>query len=106
MGFSLLGVNRGYSLVVVHRLLVVVASLVVEYRLEECRLQKLQHVGSVVVEHGLSCSMARGIFPDQGLNLCLLHWQGGLFTTEPPGKPSNGPLSLLCLPLKSSHSKI
>ena len=25
--------------------------------------------------HGLSCSMARGILPDQGLNLCLLHWQ-------------------------------
>ena len=22
-----------------------------------------------------SCSIARGIFPDQGLNLCLLHWQ-------------------------------
>ena len=25
--------------------------------------------------HGLSCSVAGGIFPDQGLNLCLLHWQ-------------------------------
>ena len=23
----------------------------------------------------LSCSTACGIFPDQGLNLCLLHWQ-------------------------------
>ena len=31
--------------------------------------------GSVVVAHGLGCSVARGIFPDQGLNLCLLHWQ-------------------------------
>ena len=25
--------------------------------------------------HGLSCSMTRGIFPEQGLNLCPLHWQ-------------------------------
>ena len=24
---------------------------------------------------GFSCSSACGIFPDQGLNLCLLHWQ-------------------------------
>ena len=32
--------------------------------------------GSVVVAHGLSCSVACGIFPDQGLNPCPLHWQG------------------------------
>ena len=25
--------------------------------------------------HGLSCSMACGIFPDQGSNPCPLHWQ-------------------------------
>ena len=25
--------------------------------------------------HGLSCSTACGIFPDQGLNPCPLHWQ-------------------------------
>ena len=30
---------------------------------------------SVVVAHGLSCSAAYGIFPDQGQNLCPLHWQ-------------------------------
>ena len=35
----------------------------------------LQSAGSVVVVHRLSCSTARGIFPDQGSNLCLLHWQ-------------------------------
>ena len=29
----------------------------------------------MVVVHGLSCSMACGIFPDKGLNLCPLHWQ-------------------------------
>ena len=31
--------------------------------------------GSVVVVHGLSCSGACGTFPDQGSNLCPLHWQ-------------------------------
>ena len=31
--------------------------------------------GSVVVAHGPSCSTACGIFPDQGSNLCPLHWQ-------------------------------
>ena len=30
---------------------------------------------SVVVVHGLSCLTARGIFPNQGLNLSPLHWQ-------------------------------
>ena len=35
----------------------------------------LQSAGSVVVAHGLSCSAAYGIFPDQGLNPCPLHWQ-------------------------------
>ena len=38
-------------------------------------LQQLWHVGSVVVAHGLSCSMACGIFLDQGSNPCSLHWQ-------------------------------
>ena len=32
-GFSLIGESRGYSLVVVHRLLIVVASLVAEHGL-------------------------------------------------------------------------
>ena len=42
--------------------------------------------GSVVVVHGLSCSMACEIFPDQGLNPCLLHSQADFLTTVPPGK--------------------
>ena len=29
--------------------------------------------GLSVAVHGLSCSKASGIFPDQGSNLCLLH---------------------------------
>ena len=35
----------------------------------------LYSTGSVVVVYGLSCSAACGIFPDQGSNLCPLHWQ-------------------------------
>jgi len=35
---------------------------------------RLQSIGSVVVAHGLSCSVACGIFLDQGLNPCPLHW--------------------------------
>ena len=32
-----------------------------------------RRAGSVVVAHGPSCSMACGIFPDQGSNPCPLH---------------------------------
>ena len=35
----------------------------------------LESAGSVLVVRRLSCLTARGIFPDQGLNLCPLHWQ-------------------------------
>lgn len=34
----------------------------------------LESTGSVVVAHGLCCSRASGLFPDQRLNLCPLHW--------------------------------
>ena len=67
-GHSLAAVSRGYSLVAVLGLLPAVASLVAEHRL-------LDTWASVDVARGLSCSMACGIFPDKGLNLCLLYWQ-------------------------------
>ena len=35
----------------------------------------LTAVASLVGEHGLSCSAASGIFPDQGSNSCPLYWQ-------------------------------
>ena len=35
----------------------------------------LWSTGSVAVALGLSCSVSHGIFLDQSLNLCLLHWQ-------------------------------
>ena len=59
--------SGGYSLVVAHGLLIGVASLVVEHRLES--------TGSTAVAHELTCSVACGAFPDQGSNPCLLHWQ-------------------------------
>ena len=40
-----------------------------------CRAWALGAQASVVVAHGLSCSTACGIVPDQGLNPCPLHWQ-------------------------------
>ena len=40
-----------------------------------CRIQVLGVQALVVVAHGLSCSEAWGIFPDQGSNPCPLHWQ-------------------------------
>ena len=41
----------------------------------------------VVGPLGLSCSMAGGVFPDQGLNLCPLHWQADSHPLYHPGDP-------------------
>ena len=42
---------------------------------------------------GMGChALLQGIFPTEGLNLCLLcllHWQAGSLPTEPPGKPES-----------------
>ena len=35
----------------------------------------LYSTSSIAVVLGFSLSAARGIFPDQGSNLCLLHWE-------------------------------
>ena len=41
---------------------------------------------------GVGCYfLLQGIFPTQGSNLCLLHWQVGFFATEPPGEPRELP---------------
>ena len=66
--FSLVVEEGSDSLVLVHGLLIVVASLVVEHGLQGA-------LASVVVAHRLSCPMTSGIFPDQGSNPCPLHWQ-------------------------------
>ena len=62
-------------LVAVHGLHIAVASLVAEHGLLAHRLQELWHAGSVLVVHGLSCSVVYGVFPDKGWNPCLQHWQ-------------------------------
>ena len=67
-GLSLVGTSRGYSLVAVHGLLIVVASF--------------------VVEHGLSCSVACGIFLDQD-QTHVPCTGGGFLTTGSPGKSSD-----------------
>ena len=50
---------------------------------------KWQSAGSVVVVHGLSCSQACGIFPDQGSNPCPLHRQANSYPLSHQGSPSN-----------------
>ena len=66
--FSIIAASEGYSLVAVCRLLLAAGSPVVEHRLEGSW-------ASVILAHGVSCSQACGIFLDQGLNSCPLHWQ-------------------------------
>ena len=68
-------VKQGLLFIEVHGLVVAVASLVVEQGLLLLWGRGSRREGSVVVAHGLSCSAACGIFPDQGSNPCLLHWQ-------------------------------
>ena len=46
-----------------------------------------RRAGSVVAAHGLSCSAARGILPDQGLNPCPLHWQADSQPLHHQGSP-------------------
>ena len=48
---------------------------------------RLQSAGSAVVVHGLSCTKAYGIIPDQGSNLCLLHWQVDSLLLSHQGSP-------------------
>ena len=43
---------------------------------------------AVVVAHGLACSVACGIFPGQGSNPCLLHWQADSSPLSHQGSPS------------------
>ena len=46
-----------------------------------------RHMGSAVVAHGFCCSTACGIFPDQGLNSCPLHWQADSQPLAHQGSP-------------------
>ena len=55
----------------------------------------LLNTGSVVVADGLSCSKASGIFLDQGLNPCLLHWHAEFLLLNHQGSPA-WLISILC----------
>ena len=46
-----------------------------------------RRAGSVVVAHGPSCSVACGVFPDQGSNPCPLHWQADSQPLRHQGSP-------------------
>ena len=50
--------------------------------------------GPAVVVLRLSCSAACGIFLDQGLNPCLLHWQVDSLPLSHQGSPANAFLNL------------
>ena len=47
----------------------------------------LQSTGAIVTTRGLRCSEACGIFPDQGSNLCLLHWLVASLPLSHQGSP-------------------
>ena len=89
----------GDSLVGLQRLLVAVASPVAELRLWDteaavaagCGLHscgsRLKNMGFIAVMHGLPCSVAYGIFPDQGSNSGLLLWQADSLPLSCQGSP-------------------
>ena len=72
-GFSLTVESEGSSLVVVYGFPIVVAFHCDGFSC--CRGWALGTQASVVVVHWLSCLALCGIFLDQRLNLCPLHWQ-------------------------------
>ena len=47
----------------------------------------LQSTGLVLVAHEYSCSVACGVFPDQGSNPSLLHWQADALPLSYQGSP-------------------
>ena len=47
----------------------------------------LWNTGLAVVAHELSPSEACGIFPDQGLSLCIRHWPADSFSLRHEGSP-------------------
>ena len=57
-----------------------------------CGFQALEHRLKIVVVHRLSCSSACGIFPEQGSNLCFLHWQVDSLPLSYQGQSHTGSL--------------
>ena len=74
-------------------LLIAVVSLVAEpcFRAHRFRavVPRLESTGSIVVVHGFSCSTPCGIFPGQGLNLCLLQQQADFLPLSHQGSSTH-----------------
>ena len=108
MGFYLVAGSGDYSLVAVCSLLIVVNSPVTKHRLQGTWASVVvapgsQSTGSIGVVHGLSCSVACVIFPDQGSNPCLLHWQTNSLPLSHWGSPCPLPdLTSLSMIISSS----
>ena len=82
--------STGFSLVAGHKLLIAVASLVVEHGLQDLKASVGGQVGSagglstcssLAGMCGLSCSATCGIFPDLGSNSCPSHWQADSYSS-------------------------
>ena len=97
-GFSLVAASGGYFPVAVHRLLIVVACLVAEHRLQGMQApvvesHGLSNQGSQALEHRLHSHGIRAWLPYGTRDLPrpgighLSPALPGLFTTEPPEKP-------------------
>ena len=71
--------KRGPLFIAVHGPLTIAASLVGS--------TGSRRAGSVIMAHGLSCSVACGILPDQGSNPCPLHWQADSQPLRHQGSP-------------------
>ena len=56
-----------------------------------------RRAGSAIVAHGPSRSAACGIFPDQGSNLCPLHWQADSQPLHHEGSPGEFLISFIVL---------
>ena len=85
-------VSRGYALDAMHRLLILVASLIVEHRLWGMwalvlAAVKLSSVGSVVMVHGLTCPAACGNLPGPGIKPVSPALAGRFLTSGAPGSP-------------------
>ena len=81
----------GATLVAIHRLLIAVASLPGEHRLQGVwasvvAASGLQSTGSIVVVHGFSCPKECWGLCGPGVEPTSPALTGGFFTTEPPGK--------------------
>ena len=110
ISFSLVAMSMGYTLVLVHshcggffccwRMSSRACGLQVSwYECSVVAVAGLQNTGSLVVAHRLSCSEARGIFPSQGSNPCLLHWQAVSSPLSHQGSlPDDFKLSLITEP--------